>query len=68
MEQSCPREAGKLSVHRHSWCLEALSALSGSVFAECKLFGRQHLDLFSHRESSERHLAAAGWRGALEAV
>lgn len=62
------REAGKLSSPRHSWCLEALSAVPGSGFAECKVFGKQHLDLFSHRESSERHLAAVGWSEVLEVI
>lgn len=61
------REAGKLSSCRHSWCLEALSAVSGSVFAECILFRRQHLYLFSHTKSSER-LATVGWSETLEAI
>lgn len=61
------REAGKLSSCRHSWCLEALSAVSGSVFADCILFRRQHLYLFSHTKSSER-LATVGWSEALEAI
>lgn len=58
----CPKQRcwfiRKPSSCRHSWCLETLSAVSGSAVADRLLFRRQQPYLCSHTKSSVQLLLA----------